>query len=117
MYRETNQIERAIASFGAILEQQNFHNVVEIQDIKNTYVNLPAITYINLRLLGITLAFKKEHKIVPESFETDVILSYIKVIEPKIDKGDTKLILKYKADILRYSRLIDTFRSNLTFGK
>lgn len=110
MSRPRNQAEAAIIKLRKAFIEQNLVDSNTYESYLNALIKMPAITYVNWPLLAATIAFRQQYKLIYENFDDDIILRYILVLNDDV-KTNENLKLKYKVDIIRYYRLLDSFLS------
>lgn len=86
------------------------------QQLQDEFFELPGLKTMNMTALATTLAFLRDHPIETlsqEDFKDKIILPYIeKVLPSSLSRGPEKrrAVIRYKAQILRYVRIINQFR-------
>jgi len=106
--------ESAAYNLNKSLENFEDFDYEERQKLQNEFVKMDNLKYMNMDALAATLAFLKKYpKPSPQNFKDKAIVPFIEPVisQYKFDKEEKKrIIIRYKAQILRYIRAINSFR-------
>lgn len=84
------------------------------RSIQNDYIRMDSLKIMNMKALAATVVFLSKYPVEPEYFKDEYILPIIEIVLPTIKgKEKQRLVIRYKAQILRYIRAIAIYDPSL----
>jgi len=98
-----NPSELAAYNLYKILEKFPEYTKEGRSQVQNFYKSFEGLENLNLKLFASVLSFlRKYSKPTPENFKDEIILEYISPLLPSKESDRKRLIVRFKADFLRY---------------
>jgi hypothetical protein len=89
-------------------------------ELRNRYINLPQLTFMNPNMLACAIAFDESHEVnmkrSPLSYTNENVLPYFSKIENRnsfVGEDGQKLLDRYKLDLIRYLYAINEYKSTM----